>query len=171
MVRDPEWIFAYWDLETEKKQWVERLFSEGHARTVLRIYDVTDVEFDLSHVKTFWDVEVDLGTLEWYVHVQSFDRTLVADLAIIDRFGRFHVIARSNTIRMPRLGPSDIIDEQWMCVDFDEIYALSGGFRIGGASEQLSSFNWSTSFSPGATSFVSIKKKKLPPTHLKKKRV
>ena len=32
---------------------------------------------------------------------------------------------------------SEIIDEQWMSVDFDKMYALSGGFQVGKSSEEL----------------------------------
>ncbi len=33
---------------------------------------------------------------------------------------------------------SEVIDEQWMGLDFDKIYALSGGFQVGKSSEELS---------------------------------
>ena len=32
---------------------------------------------------------------------------------------------------------SEIIDDQWMSIDFDKMYALSGGFQVGKSSEEL----------------------------------
>ncbi|MBU1864597.1 MAG: DUF4912 domain-containing protein, partial [Candidatus Omnitrophica bacterium] len=47
------------------------------------------------------------------------------------------LIARSNIIRTPLAGPSDVIDEEWMLIDIDELYYTrdwndsisSAGFR------------------------------------------
>ena len=169
MVRDPEWVFVYWDLDVQKRKWVEYLFSKGYARTVLRIYDVTNIDFNGANAHHQWDIDVQIEALEWYVNLGSPNRAFIADLGVVDGQGWFHCLARSNAIRMPRNGPSEVIDEEWMSLDFDEIYALSGGFRIGGASEQISSFAWATLFSPTASSFSSIKKKKIIPLSKKKK--
>ena len=50
----------------------------------------------------------------------------------------FILIARSNVVHMPLFGPSDIVDEKWASlIDFEKIYALSGGFDTGKSSGEL----------------------------------
>jgi len=61
----------------------------------------------------------------------------VADLGHLTGEGKFITFARSNTVTTPRSGPSEIIDEEWMTVEFERIYALSGGYGIGKGSEEI----------------------------------
>jgi len=74
---------------------------------------------------------------------ENFLASGVTDLEIpvglLDPEGKFYLIARSNIIRTPQDGPSEIVDgsEEWMAIDFDEIYALSGGFGVGLSSGEL----------------------------------
>jgi hypothetical protein len=58
----------------------------------------------------------------------------MVDIGFLSPDGKFIAMARSNAVTTPRDGMSDIIDEEWMVVDFDRIYALSGGFGIGKSS-------------------------------------
>ncbi|MFA7255940.1 MAG: DUF4912 domain-containing protein, partial [Candidatus Omnitrophota bacterium] len=55
----------------------------------------------------------------------------------LHRDGRFLCLARSNHVTTPRAGMSEVIDEQWMSIDFDKMYALSGGFQVGKSSAEL----------------------------------
>jgi hypothetical protein len=53
--------------------------------------------------------------------------------------GTFYLLARSNAVRMPRVGMSEVVDEKWRGrdEDFKRIYALSGGHKIGLGSLEL----------------------------------
>ncbi len=138
MVRDPYCIFSYWDVSGHTWAWVQDMFQRiPGSRSLLRVHDVTDVEFQVSGSHSFYDVDVALGARNWYLHVNAPNREWLVDLALIEPSGKYHLIARSNRVKTPRDGPSDVIDEEWGIFDFDEIYALSGGFGYGLSSGEM----------------------------------
>lgn len=139
MVRDPYWAFSYWDMGEETARKVSTVLKEhyGNIRAVLRVYDVTDVEFDGKNSHWNYDLDVFLEARNWYINLGIPNRSYIVDLGLVDARGNFYLIARSNCVRTPREGPSDIIDDQWLAVDFEEIYALSGGFGVGLSSAEL----------------------------------
>ncbi len=138
MVRDPYCVFCYWDFSGETWNWIQMLFREhgSNLRPVLRVYDVTDILFNGRNAHLSYDIDISLETKNWYVHLAP-DRDWIFDLALVDRTGKFYLIARGNRVKTPRDGPSDVIDEEWMISDFDEIYALSGGFGFGLSSGEI----------------------------------
>jgi len=121
LVRDPWWIFAYWEItparETEIMSAIQR---EGlsRERTALRIYDVTGRADSEAH--NFFDIEIHGLFGQWHVDVGKPDREWIAEIGIRTRDGRFLALARSNRVRTPRYGLSDILDEEWMMPD--ELY-------------------------------------------------
>ncbi len=139
MARDPYWAFAYWDISevTTKKVYALMKQHDSHIKSILRVYDVTDIVFDGKNAHRSFDVDVFLEARNWYVHFGVSDRSYLVDLGLLDSQGHFYLIARSNVIKTAHDGPSDIVDETWMDVDFDEIYALSGGFGMGLSSKDL----------------------------------
>ena len=50
---------------------------------------------------------------------------------------------------------SDVIDEEWMIPDWDQMYALSGGFGIGLSSQELRQLMKKRLFSEAASGWVS----------------
>ncbi|MDD5085295.1 MAG: DUF4912 domain-containing protein [Candidatus Omnitrophica bacterium] len=139
LVRDPYWVYSYWDISGDTYQWIEgiRRDVQGKVRTVLRVYDVTDIDFNGSNAHRYYDIDCHLDAKNWYIDLGTPDRAYIVDLGLIDGNGKFYLIARSNVVRTPRDGPSDIVDEAWMAADFEEIYALSGGFGIGLSSGEM----------------------------------
>ena len=139
MVRDPFWAFTYWDLSAATTAKVNSLMQEhyGAIKPILRIYDVTDVDFDGKNAHRSFDIAIFLEARNWYINLGISSRSYLVDLGLVDAQGNFYLIARSNVVKTPRDGPSDVIDEEWMAVDFEEIYALSGGFGTGISSQEL----------------------------------
>jgi hypothetical protein len=125
MVRDPYWLFAYWefapDLQTTLRA---RIGTEALAksRLVLRVYDVTGTDPD--HPVGYHDIDVAPGARNWYVNVMRVERDYCVDLGLITPDGSFIIIARSNRVSLPPVGPSDVIDEEWVTLD-----ALGGLFE------------------------------------------
>lgn len=124
--RDPHWAYAFWDFSAETWKWLEDLRGKQITRAILRIRNFSTKQ---SH-----DVDVQLGTKHWYLHLDSPDTEFEAELGLMDGAGKFYLIARSNRIRMPRNGPSKNVDPKWKPTHFEELYKLSGG----GTSEKAS---------------------------------
>lgn len=134
MVRDPYWIFAYWEIQGEVQ---EKAFHSlggdwGEIKSILRVYETTDHE----RIPSSFDMAIAGMARDWYVQVLP-NRSYVVEIGLLHRDGRFITLARSNEVTTPRDGMSDVLDENWMGIDFDRIYALSGGFQVGKSSLEL----------------------------------
>jgi len=144
MIRDPYWCFAYWDLSEAKQSEIIREIQQSNHQTrlVLRVYDVTDVEFDGSNANDFMDIEISEDATNWYINVKSAARAYCVDLGLRYPDGRFMTIVRSNVITTPRDSVSPVIDEEWMVVDetFDQLYHTAGAAEFGRSSEALTKY-------------------------------
>ena len=129
MVRDPWWLYSYWEVTAGKEtETADNMFREGASieKKVLRVYDVTDKQALEHH--TFFDIEIGFAG-NWYIDVGQPDRQWMAELGFRARDGRFFMLVRSNIVRTPRFGVSDVLDEEWLLPDelYWKIFGLSGG--------------------------------------------
>lgn len=140
LVRDPEWIFAFWEISGEDRQ---RHGMDGPAqarRMVLRVYDTTGSR-SVDDAHRYYDVPVTDQSASWYLHISQPDRTWIVDLGYYDEHGNFRTVARSNQIVTPRDSISNDVDEQWMLVDEERFRRLvqmsTGPDAMLGGSERL----------------------------------
>lgn len=126
MVRDPWWLFAYWEVTPHRQQEVlAQIGPTGHAgrKTVLRVYDVTG-GLVLPRSNSFFDIELNFYAENWYIDVGIPDREWVTELGYrVD--GRFFPLLRSNRVQTPAFGISEILDEEWLLPE-DVYYRLLG---------------------------------------------
>ncbi len=139
MVRDPYWMHAYWEITSAKIGSLKAQFSEqliNSSRLVLRLLDINStVPEKPNDVK---DLDIAGGTNNWYLQAPNADCAYCVEVGFLAPDGRFFLIARSNTVRTPRVGVSDVYDEQWMTLEeYDKIYGLSGGLGIGLSSGEI----------------------------------
>lgn len=142
LARDPYWAHSFWDLAPWKPEDTARNHKLDLAQfnIALRIYDVTDVEFNGVNAHKWFDLDVNTIKASWYVNVPEDNRCYLAEIGLKNRRGDFYMMARSNVIRVPRASVSNRVDEEWMVADeeFWKMYALSGGFKTrSGASAEL----------------------------------
>ncbi len=141
MVRDPFWAFAYWEIEPKRLEDLKCAMGKeaAEAQMILRVYDITGIEFNGVNAHRYFDLEITNMANNWYINVGAPDRTFCVDLGLKTKTGRFFLLARSNTIQTPRAWMSEVVDETWMSTreDFEKVYALSGGYRVGAGSLEL----------------------------------
>ena len=141
LVRDPYWIHVYWEVsrDTLLKAKADLKEEWETARSILRVYDVTGIDFDGHNAESYFDIEIGGGTNNWYINTGVPNRTYCVDIGLLSGSGRFIMLARSNRATTPRDAPSEVSDEEWMIPDwqFEQIYALSGGFNVGTSSADL----------------------------------
>ena len=142
MVRDPYWLFAYWEFAPDLQATLRaRIGAEAlsKSRLVLRVYDVTGTDPD--HPVGYHDIDVAPGARNWYVNVMRVERDYCVDLGLITPDGSFIIIARSNRVSLPPVGPSGVVDEEWVTLEaLEEFYVKSergpssgsGGWGSGG---------------------------------------
>ena len=132
LVRDPHWVFTYWEISQQKRDEVRQKLGDEEfksSRETLRVYDTKTWQY--------FDIEVPGGALNWYIRVPAPNCSYCVDIGYKTRDGRFIAVARSNVVTTPLDKMSDMIDEEWMIPDWEKIYALSGGFGIGRGSLEI----------------------------------
>jgi hypothetical protein len=141
MVKDPWWLFAYWEVQpgTERAVRGQLLPQEVPGlQTVLRVYDVTNVDYPAQPAERWFDIPVSGLTTSWYVHTNAPGRSFLVEIGLLTGTGRFLMLVRSNRVTAPRFGPAEPA-EGWGASDdeFWKLFDLAAG--VGG--------KW---FSPGA---------------------
>ncbi len=131
-VRDPWWLHTYWEVTSAtidgKRNELRGEFDS--SRRVLRVYDVSNINFDGNNAHKFFDIEVGPEATSWYIDTSSPGSSWCVDYGLLLANGRFITILRSNTVTTPLAGPSWITDEEWMIPEdmFARLYGMSFGF-------------------------------------------
>ena len=143
MMRDPNWLFAYWEINDHTRYSLKEMLGGSvfeNSRVILRVYDITDIKFNGENANSSFDLEIGNND-RWYINVPEVDRSYCVEVGFRTPDGRFIMVARSNTVLHASDTVSDVIDEEWMSVEgktyFDRMYALSGGFNVGRSSGEL----------------------------------
>ena len=105
-------------------------------KTVLRVYEITGTS--PSHPNSSFDIELNFFTNNWYIDVGRPDTDWIAEIGIRTTHGHFFALVRSNAVKTPRFGLSDVLDEEWMMPD-DLYWKLFG--RMAGLSDRKSSLD------------------------------
>ncbi len=155
MVKDPLWLFTYWEIQKDAVAGslnVPGMLAHG-ARVVLRVYDVTDIVFNGNNAHKHFDLEVFIGAKCWYVHTSEPDRAFCVDVGLLTPDGTFHTLARSNVVRTPRLGLSHVVDEEWLSIYglYEKVY-LPLEHRISESMFERTYKNWQESLNKGVSS-------------------
>ncbi len=117
MPRDPQWAYCYWDVTNESK---EELRRQGGQQLALRIYDTTDIDINSESPHSVQEYLCDEMAREWYLPVPVSDRNYVVDIGYRCNDGRWLILARSNSIRIPPVYPSDWIEDNFVTVDWNQ---------------------------------------------------
>jgi uncharacterized protein len=133
MVRDPHWLHSYWEVTESRYEEVRNLLGSklNSSKEILRVYDTTS-----SPWRSF-DIAINPGARNWYINVPEAGHSYLIEIGYLAPDGTFIALARSNMVNTPLDRMSDVIDEEWMTIDYDRIYALSGGFGIGKSSGEI----------------------------------
>lgn len=117
MPRDPQWSYTYWDIPNDHK---EELRRQGGQQLALRLYDVTDINIEFQSPHSIQEYPCDELAREWYLPIPVSDRDYVVDIGYRCVDGRFLVLARSATVHVPPVYPSDWIEDHFVTVSMDE---------------------------------------------------
>ncbi len=133
MPRDPQWAYAYWDIPQGHKEEMRR---QGGIRLALRFYDVTDINLDYQRPHSLQQYECDELAREWYLPVPVSDREYMIEIGYITMDGRWLLLSRSASMRIPPVYPSDWVDEQFVTIDWDEELRAKTVLRLGQPARQ-----------------------------------
>ncbi len=141
MVRDPEWLFFYWEIGKEVRQMLGLAPEGSLERLVVRLHDITGVEeFNGLNSITWYEIPITGGAVSWYVNVPKTDCEWCAEIGVLNAQGEFIQICRSNTVRTPRNAIAEASasaeDLEWMSVaeELKEVLARSADVALAGSS-------------------------------------
>lgn len=135
-VRDPWWIYAYWELKQATIGRFKNKLKDEFAKAtwVLRVYDVSNIIFNGKNAHRYFDICINQHTNNWYIDTAGPGRSWCVDIGLRLPNGNFITMLRSNTVQTPLDGPSWITDEEWMIQEdlFARLYGM--GFGLGQSS-------------------------------------
>ncbi|MEW5785259.1 MAG: DUF4912 domain-containing protein [Bacillota bacterium] len=117
--RDPYCLYTYWEVslptrESLKNEWGEAAWQGARLQLRVHKHDWNREEI----VESFFDVTLETETDNWYLPALDSDRVYHTELGWRLPDGDFKPVLRSNAVRTPRDGLSDIIDEEWQLPDW-----------------------------------------------------
>jgi uncharacterized protein len=131
LVRDSYWLQACWDVTRQSVLRAQASMAEHwhSARPILRLIEMEVGGSTSSAERVVRDMEIHGGVNNWYIDVHNPPHAYRVDIGYLAADGRFHVLARSNTVSTPEPGGADAVDRNWADVaeNYEKIYAMSGG--------------------------------------------
>src|SRR2546426_11242545 len=113
LLKDPRWSFIWWHVN-----WMDA--EHGHldpGSPAIRIHDVTDIIFDGKNSHSYVEIEEGIGYMDhWYFNLPNSGRNYCAEVGI-KRERDWFLISRSNTLFVPRGGPSASHEESWSTIE------------------------------------------------------
>jgi hypothetical protein len=121
LARDPHWIHAYWEISPSSIDALRSQIGDAIDRSVyvLRVYDVSLIDFNGSNANHWFDVAVGREANNWYINLWSDHITCCADIGLRALDGTFYTLARSNYVTTPREYLSPRHEMIWMEVQPD----------------------------------------------------
>ncbi len=112
LVRDPNWIFAFWEIPPENAhELLARLqCSWDQVHWVLRMYSPGK---ETASQDSHWDTAIDPAASGWYLHLSPPGASFQGEIGLCDDSDRFAGLTCSNRVTLPPDRPSPFVDEQW----------------------------------------------------------
>jgi len=113
LARDPYWLYSYWDFSTEQIRAALAQLDTQDVRPILRVSEVTYVDFDGTNAWAQVDIELTPFATNWYIHVPRSDASYCVEIGYQAPDGRFAKLGRSNAVTTPRDGASPETTPRW----------------------------------------------------------
>lgn len=120
LARDPHCLYAYWDLSGDRVAEVRTSAASDQLRSVLRIYDVTQIAFDAKPPTRFQDFSIAGDARSLYAYVGKPAGCFVAEVGYLRPDGGFFALARSQPVWTPRTEQPGAAPGRWMTVGWTE---------------------------------------------------
>jgi len=105
---NPQWLFFYWDFAPQTYEIIKK-----HRYVVLRVYDVTYIEFNGTNAHRTFEMKIDERMRKYYVNVPQTGADYIAEIGYEEK-GQFVPVLRSNHVSTPQATHSQQTKELWM---------------------------------------------------------
>jgi hypothetical protein len=143
LVKDPQWLFAHWDVNPETLAGLGGELGPRAAelsKLTLKVFDPANGGESV--------ILLPGGVRSWYIRADSRRRAYRAELGVTLPSGEFRVLAESNTVVTPRVGPSH--ERASRVLHYRQGRALPMGAGLTAAQEDLRSAAGAGEWSPVA---------------------
>jgi hypothetical protein len=126
LVKDPEWLFVYWDVDPRSLDGFRAELGEravAVSKLTLRIADPTSGGMSV--------VLLPPGVRSWYVRADSRRRAYQAELGFTLPSGEFRRLAESNSVVTPRVGPSPERARKTLLYSQAQMIPRTAGIAVG----------------------------------------
>jgi hypothetical protein len=137
VVRDPRWLFTYWEISPADMGRTADSFGDDwpSCRMILRVYNITlDAERG-----AYFDIEVGGQSTNWYINVVPKNNYQIG-VGAVSPEGSYREIALSDIVETPRDSVCEYTEEKWAVPEarYTKILEASGELRSKSSSEELS---------------------------------
>jgi hypothetical protein len=119
LLKDPHWAFIWWQVDwpAAAHQAMAHDLPPLPRCAGLRVHDVTDIIFDGKNSHSYLEITESIDrTDHWYFNIPSAGRNYCAEVGIKGKQSWFS-IGRSNTLFVPRDGPSPSMAQSWSAIE------------------------------------------------------
>ena len=112
MARDPNWAYAYWDLDPQRVRdlLIGTKQTAGKARWMLRVYSAEfPSELEQGH---YFDIAINGETRSYYLNLSRPGSHFIVEIGIVNSSGFFRALAQSNPVLLPLDHPSETAARQ-----------------------------------------------------------
>jgi hypothetical protein len=119
LVRDPEWLYVYWEIANDTRAQFGIEYGRHSKHLALRWHDITDLaEFNGFNAHKYFDVDVTDDISAWYQRMPEAKRVWCVDFGIKEPDGSFTLVCRSHHAPTPPMEmASDELPLDWVFVD------------------------------------------------------
>ncbi len=114
--RNPEWAYVYWDISNEAKA---TLRQQGGQYLALRLYDSTNVDLAYQAPHSIQEYPCEEMAREWHLAIPLSDREYTVEIGYRTIDGRWLILCRSTSVKMPPMFPSDWLEEHFITVPWE----------------------------------------------------
>src|SRR3989338_4454038 len=84
IVKDPHWVYAAWEISQNSLQpfFLQLNDPQYPSQIVLRLYDVTCLEFNGANANYYFDHEVGRSTNSWYINLWTDHASYCAEIGL-----------------------------------------------------------------------------------------
>lgn len=103
-MRDPNCVYAYWELSAELKTAVYGRFGSDRDRNpfILRVYDLTGLNFSTFGYHSYFEVVLHPFADHYFINKIDSNRSYYVELGCYEPGGDFAGIIRSNIVHTPK---------------------------------------------------------------------
>lgn len=107
VVKDPWWIYAYWDLTGSAEDRLRELLGDGFAATgrVLRIYDLDEGAAPGAGGGRWWQIPIPDDADHWFIETGRPGHRYAVEIGRVGPDGTYHALICSQPVLTPFAAP------------------------------------------------------------------